>query len=180
MTRGAKNPRGCGARTTRDTNNQAGKSGEKGDPPKVPRTHPFSQVASNNRDKPPKVDSTFGLAVESPASEPPKDQGHSIEESERGGHDNLIEELENYISSEISLWGEKFLGMGYEAKISKQKETITFEFPIQESDGIIQMKNFCHLLCQIFVVCLARTLIPSSLNLLSFVEAITIFPMPTS
>jgi hypothetical protein len=31
--------------------------------------------------------------------------------------------------------------MGEEVEIPKQKEPITFKFPIQESDGIIQMKN---------------------------------------
>jgi hypothetical protein len=37
--------------------------------------------------------------------------------------------------------GEKILGMGEEVETPKQKEPISFEFPIQESDGMMQMKN---------------------------------------
>jgi hypothetical protein len=39
------------------------------------------------------------------------------------------------------LKGEKLLNMGEEMEISKQKEPITFEFPIQESERLLPMKN---------------------------------------
>jgi hypothetical protein len=37
--------------------------------------------------------------------------------------------------------------MGKEVETSKQKEPITFEFSIQESDGMIQMKNILPNFC---------------------------------
>jgi hypothetical protein len=66
---------------------------------------------------------------------------HSFEEYQSAGHSNPIEEPENSVSSEESLWRENFLRMGEEEEIQKQKEIITFEFPIQDSNGMIQMKN---------------------------------------
>jgi hypothetical protein len=39
------------------------------------------------------------------------------------------------------LWGERLLNIEEEMETPKQKEPITFEFPIKETEGILQMKN---------------------------------------
>jgi len=141
MNWGTNKPRVCGAGTTRDTNNQASKSGEKSDPLKTPSTHRYSKVASNNLKEPPETDSTAGLVIEPPSSESPQDQDRPIEGFESEKHSNPIEEPENSVASEESLWEENPLNMGEEMETLKQKERITFEFPIQEFEGILQMKN---------------------------------------
>jgi hypothetical protein len=99
------------------------------------------KVTSNNLEAPPEIDSIVGLSIEPPSFESPQDQDHPIEGSESEKHSNPIEELENFVALEESLWGEKILNMGEEVETSKQKEPIMFEFPIQESKGILQMKN---------------------------------------
>jgi hypothetical protein len=141
MTRGTKKPRGRGAGTTRDTNKQASKSEEKQDPTKTPSTHRYSKIASNNLEEPPEIDSTAGLIIESPSPKSPRNQDHPIEGSESEGHSNPIKEPENSVASEESLWGERLLNMEEEMETPKQKEPITFEFPIKETEGILQMKN---------------------------------------
>ena len=121
MTRGTKKPRGRGARTTRDTNNQASKSGEKWDPPKPPNSHRYSRVASNNLEEASEIDSIASLVIEPPSSESPQTQDHPIEGSELEEHSNPIEEPKNFIASEKSLWGERILNMGEEMETSKKK-----------------------------------------------------------
>jgi hypothetical protein len=108
------------------------KSGEKRDPLKTPSTHRYSKVASNNLKEPSEIDSTAGLVIEPPSSESPQDQDHPIEGSKSEKHSNPIEEPENYVALEESLWEENPLNMGEEMETLKQKERITFEFPIQE------------------------------------------------
>ena len=178
MTWGTNKPRGRGARTTRDTNKQASKSEEKQDHTKTPSTHRYSKVAYNYLEEPPEIDNIDGLGIEPPSSESPKNQDHPIEGSRSEEHSNPIEELENSIASEESLWGERLLNMGEEMETSKKKEPITFEFPVQKSEGILQMKNIPHSALLNFTVCLARTLTLSSLSLMSFVEVMTVILMP--
>jgi hypothetical protein len=110
----------------------AGKSRGRGNHSKVSN----EQIISNIPHSPSRIEFTTNEVKGSNVFETPnpKGQGYLV---------NLTEEPECLVESNESLafWRTKFLGMGEEVEAPKKKEPVTFEYPIQDSYGMNQMKN---------------------------------------